>query len=227
MNNMPSIPENLELDYVTHLDYPIPPQEIIDECLAQLDIEEPFYNMYYTKSSFPGSKDDVRAQEYPDGHLGFNATQEIYEYVKDRPGRFANFTLRRMPPKTSAWLDEHVIPKFKDKFKVTFKELVCVFDGTVIYPHTDTPYAVVNFMVDTAGEGAVTQFYKRKPEFEGTTTYECNVYPYERIDLVEEHIIKKGEWVMLNVRELHSVDNMDPQGRRIIIQMSVEPLNAV
>lgn len=30
---MPSIPENLELDYVTHLDYPIPPQEIIDELL--------------------------------------------------------------------------------------------------------------------------------------------------------------------------------------------------
>jgi hypothetical protein len=77
-----------------------------------------------------------------------------------------------------------------------------------------------NYIIETGGD-ATTCFWKPKDEFNHLKAYAQTVFPYDRLDLVEEVKIDKGRWHRLDTRQIHSVENLDPTKKRISLSLSI------
>lgn len=206
------------------LDFPAIPEKLILDCKQRIQETTPVYKLSFGDEGFAGSEWDVGPTEYPNGHLGFNTTKEIYEYVKNRPGTFVKFSIYKTPNSVKEWVNDNIQPLISNKFKINNIELFVISEGDIGYPHIDPPHSVFNYMIEVSSDKVLTQFWKPKEEFKDLPIYPVNVYPYEKLDFVEEINIKKNSWVWLNVQELHSIEHLDPASPRIILQVDVSPV---
>lgn len=209
--------------YFTYLDLPPVPKyleeqilQIVDKPLANFHNSEAFVE-YMEKNR---SELNISAgQEVIDAitnveidyskSLGF-ALNEVWKHFKD----LAHFDFLEVNEELNKWARETI------NSNVAHVSIQAMYGGTTITPHIDEMRTkAVNYVISTGGNSK-TCFYKPKKEYEHLVAYPQTVFPFDRLDLVEEIHIQPYKWHELKVTEIHSVENLDPALKRISLSLS-------
>ena len=210
--------------YFTYLDLPPIPQDIEQKILAV--VSTPIRNFHssdeflqYTTENrnnlnIEASEEIINAiknVEYnPNDSLGHHLS-DVWKYFKD----LAEFDFLEVSEEVNKWVKDNI------DLNVAHVSIQSMYGGKSITPHVDEmrSYAY-NYVIDTGGDTS-TCFWKPKTEYEHLKVYAQTVFPYDRLDLVEEIKIEQGRWHRLDTRQIHSVENLDPTKKRISLSLSI------
>jgi hypothetical protein len=210
--------------YFTYLDLPSIPLDIEGKILKIID--KPTRN-FHTSEEFvqyatenrsnlniEASEEIVNAiknVEYnPDNSLGYHLS-EVWNHFTN----LAEFDFLEVTDEVNDWVKSNI------NLNIAHVSIQAMYGGKTITPHIDEMRSFAyNYIIDTGGETS-TCFWAPKKEFSHLTAYAQTVFPYERLDLLEEIKIEKGRWHRLDTRTIHSVENLDPTKKRISLSLSI------
>lgn len=209
--------------YFTYLDLPPVPKyleeqilQIVDKPLANFHNSDAFVE-YLEKNrsdlNISAGEEVINAItnveiDYKNS-LGFPLS-EVWNYFKD----LAHFDFLEVNEELNTWARENI------DANIAHVSIQAMYGGTTITPHIDEMRTrAFNYVIQTGGNSK-TCFYKPKKEYEHLTAYPQTVFPFDRLDLVEEIHIQPYKWHQLNVTEIHSVENLDPSLKRISLSLS-------
>lgn len=113
------------------------------------------------------------------------------------------------------WLRENICSE------MMYARILVIENGNTFTPHVDKiRKAAYNFVIESGGT-AKTARWKPKKEFASMKASPYSYVPYERIDLIEEVHINLRQWHQLDITEIHSVEELDPEKRRIVLTIFV------
>lgn len=96
-----------------------------------------------------------------------------------------------------------------------------MFGGTTITPHIDEARSYAyNYVISDAG--GITSFYQPTKEFSHLIAYPQTIFTYDRLELIQEILIKPNRWHYLNVSKIHGVRNIQPGQKRISLSLSYD-----
>lgn len=209
--------------YFTYLDLPPLPRHL-EEQIFQI-VDKPIANFHNTTAfveyieknrndlNISAGEDVINAInnveiDY-DKSLGFPLS-EGWEHFKE----LAHFDFLEVNEELNNWAREHI-----DK-NVVHVSIQAMYGGTTITPHIDEMRtSALNYVVSTGGNSK-TCFYKAKKEYEHLIAYPQTIFPFERLELLEEICIQPHRWHRLDVSTIHSVENLDPALKRISLSLS-------
>ena len=90
--------------------------------------------------------------------------------------------------------------------------LQIVEGGNHVAPHVDDREArsVGQLYLLKAGGSAVrTEWWEPKEPWKGKYIPDYKGIPYNRLDLIESHILQEDNWYMMNFSQIHSVENQE------------------
>lgn len=94
-------------------------------------------------------------------------------------------------------------------------------NGTCIPPHVDeVRTTAINYILQTGG-AVHTDFFHVKDSFNHLDVTSQTAIPHERLTLMESCILQPSRWHSLDVRQIHSVENIDPKQKRIALTLSI------
>lgn len=209
--------------YFTYLDLPPVPKYLEAKILSIVD--KPLAN-------FHDSEAFVEYIEQNRSDLNISAGQEVIDAIKNIE---IDYSKSLGFPLSEAW--EH----FKELAHFDFLEVTeeindwaksnidqnlahvsiqAMYGGTTITPHIDEMRTkALNYVISTGGNSK-TCFYKPKKEFEHLIAYPQTIFPFDRLELVQEVCIEPYKWHSLDVTKIHSVENLDPKLKRISLSVS-------
>jgi hypothetical protein len=209
--------------HFTYLDFPAVPKHLEQQIL---DI------VGNPKVNFHDSNAFVDYLEKNRNELNINASQEVIDAItnvnidytnslgfplEDAWEHFedlASFDFLEVNEEINQWARANIDPN------IAHVSIQVMYAGTTITPHVDEmrTYAY-NYVISTGGDSK-TCFYKAKPEFEHLTAYTQTIFPFERLDRLEEIHIQPYRWHRLDTTTIHSVENIDPDKKRISLSLS-------
>lgn len=210
--------------HVTYLDFPPLPVEIEERIIFLAD--NPIKN-YHSSEEFlnaasqnrsdlniSASEEIVNAlknQQYnPDDSLGYHLS-EVWNHFTD----LAEFDFLEVSEDVKNWVKDNISER------VDHISIQSMYGGTTITPHIDEMRSFAyNYIIETGG-GASTSFWKPKKEYEHLKSYPQTVFPYDRLELIFDTRIEARRWHKLDTGVIHSVENLDPNKRRISLSLSV------
>ena len=209
--------------YFTYLDLPPVPKyleeqilQIVDKPLANFHNSDAFVE-YLEKNrsdlNISAGEEVINAItnveiDYKNS-LGFPLS-EVWNYFKD----LAHFDFLEVNEELNTWARENI------DANIAHVSIQAMYGGTTITPHIDEMRTrAFNYVIQTGGNSK-TCFYKPKKEYEHLTAYPQTVFPFDRLELVEEVYIEPYKWHQLNVTKIHSVENLDPSLKRISLSLS-------
>lgn len=210
--------------YFTYLDLPPVPADIEARILEISN--NPIYN-FHTSEEFVQHTIENRSNlnieasdeivnaiknvEYnPDDSLGYHLS-EVWNHFKD----LAEFDFLEVSEEIKEWV------KYNINLNVAHVSIQAMYGGKTITPHIDEMRSFAyNYIISTGGKTS-TCFWAPKKEFSHLKAYAQTVFPYERLDLLEEIKIEQGRWHRLDTRCIHSVENLDPTQKRISLSLSI------
>lgn len=210
--------------YFTYLDLPPIPQDIEQKILHIVD--NPIRNFHSSDEFLQYSADNrdnlnigaseeiinaIKNVEYnPEDSLGYHLS-EAWKHFKN----LAEFDFLEVGQEIKQWVHDNI------DLNVAHVSVQSMYGGTTITPHIDEmrSYAY-NYVISTGGETS-TCFWKPKKEFSHFKSYAQTVFPYDRLDLVEEIKIEKSRWHRLDTSQIHSVENLDCNKKRISLSLSI------
>lgn len=210
--------------YFTYLDFPSIPKDIEEQILYVMD--NPICNFHSSEEflqhtienrnnlNIEASEEIINAIkniEYnPDNSLGHHLS-DVRKYFSN----LAEFDFLEVNDAVKQWVKDAI------NVNVSYVSVQAMYGGKTITPHIDEmrSYAY-NYIIETGGD-ASTCFWKPKKEFEHLKSYAQTVFPYNRLDLVEEIKIEPGRWHRLDTSQIHSVENLDPTKKRISLSLSI------
>jgi len=210
--------------HVTYLHFPSLPREIEEKILFLADnstqnyhSSEEFLNATSQNNSdlnISASDEIIKAlknQKYdPKDSLGFHLS-EVWSYFSD----LAEFDFLEVSEEIKIWVQNNITEK------IDHISIQSMHGGKTITPHIDEMRKFAfNYIIDTGGDTS-TCFWKPKKEFEHLKIYAQTVFPYDRLNLIEEIKIEKNRWHKLDTGQIHSVENLDPTKKRISLSLSV------
>lgn len=210
--------------YFTYLDLPPVPQDIEARILDL--VEKPIYNFHSSEEfvqhtienrnnlNIEASDEIINAiknVEYnPNDSLGYHLS-EVWNHFKD----LAEFDFLEVSEEIKEWVKHNI------NLNVAHVSIQSMYGGKTITPHIDEMRSFAyNYVIDTGGETS-TCFWTPKTEFSHLKAYAQTVFPYDRLDLLEEVKIERGRWHRLDTRQIHSVENLDPAKKRISLSLSI------
>jgi hypothetical protein len=209
--------------YFTYLDLPPVPQhleeqilQIVDKPLANFHDSSEFVE-YLEKNrnelNISAGQEVINAITNVDidysKSLGF-PLNEVWKYFKD----LAHFDFLEVNDEINNWARSAISPD------IAHVSIQAMYGGTTITPHIDEMRVkALNYVISTGGNSK-TCFYKPKTEFEHLIAYPQTVFPFDRLELLEEVHIQPHKWHELNVTKIHSVENLDPLLKRISLSLS-------
>jgi hypothetical protein len=210
--------------YFTYLDLPPIPDSIETAILAI--VNNPIYNFHSSEEFIQHNVENrnnlnieasdeiinaIKNVEYnPDDSLG-HPLSEAWEYFSN----LAEFDFLEVTDEIKNWVKNNI------DLDVAHVSIQSMYGGEKVTPHIDEMRSFAyNYVIHTGGDTA-TCFWKPKTEFEHLKSYAQTVFPYERLELVEEIKIEKGRWHKLDTRQIHSVENLDSTKKRISLSLSV------
>jgi hypothetical protein len=208
--------------YFTYLDLPPLPTELEEQLLAL--VEAPIANFHDSDAFVESIKnrtelnigaseaiiDAITNVEYnAEDSLGYPLA-DAWEHFKD----LAHFDFLEVNEALNEWARANIDPN------VAHVSIQAMYGGTTITPHIDEmrSYAF-NYVVATGGNSR-TCFYKPKAEYSHLRVYPQTVFPIDRLELVDEIQIEPHRWHRLDTTTIHSVENLDPQLKRISLSLS-------
>ena len=210
--------------YFTYLDLPPLPKDIETRILEI--VESPIYNFHSSEEfvrhtienrnnlNIEASEEIIKAiknVEYnPNDSLGYHLS-EVWNHFKD----LAEFDFLEVSEEIKEWV------KYNINLNVAHVSIQAMYGGKTITPHVDEMRSFAyNYVIDTGGETS-TCFWEPREEYKHLKVYAQTVFPYNRLNLLEEVKIEKGRWHKLDTRIIHSVENLDPSKKRISLSLSV------
>lgn len=209
--------------YFTYLDLPPVPQYLEEQILQIVD--KPLANFHDSSALVDyleknRSELNIEAsQEVIDAitnveidyskSLGF-PLNDVWKYFKD----LANFDFLEVNKELNEWARDCI------DSNIAHVSIQAMYGGTTITPHIDEMRVkALNYVIRTGGNSK-TCFYKPKAEFEHLVAYPQTVFPFDRLELIEEVHIQPYKWHQLDVTKIHSVENLDPTLKRISLSLS-------
>lgn len=210
--------------YFTYLDLPPVPQDIEERILDI--VNNPIYNFHSSEEfvqhalenrnnlNIEASNEIINAiknVDYnPDDSLGYHLS-EVWNHFTD----LAEFDFLEVSQEIKDWV------KYNINLNVAHVSIQSMYGGKTITPHIDEMRSFAyNYIIDTGGETS-TSFWKPKTEYSHLKVYAQTVFPYDRLELLEEVKIERGRWHRLDTRQIHSVENLDPNKKRISLSLSI------
>lgn len=208
--------------YFTYLDLPPVPKDLETQILEL--VNNPIANFHDSDAFVESIKnrtelnigasdaiiDAITNVEYnAEDSLGYPLT-DAWEHFKD----LAHFDFLEVNDALNKWARANIDPN------VAHVSIQAMYGGTTITPHIDEmrTYAL-NYVVVTGGNSR-TCFYKPKAEYSHLRVYPQTVFPIDRLELVDEIQIEPHRWHRLDTSTIHSVEDLDPQLKRISLSLS-------
>jgi hypothetical protein len=208
--------------YFTYLDLPPVPKELetqilelVNNPIANFHNSDAFVESIKNRSELNiGASDEIIKAitnvEYNEADsLGFPLS-EAWEHFKD----LAHFDFLEVNDELNKWARENI------DANIAHVSIQAMYGGTTITPHIDEmrSYAF-NYVIATGGNSK-TCFYKPKNEFSHLSTYAQTIFPFDRLDLIEQVQIEPYRWHRLDTTTIHSVEHLDPTLKRISLSLS-------
>jgi len=202
-------------------DFPAMPAELQQDCLNVIASESPLVKLSYGEKEFATDFVLKSRPTHYDNHLGFDTTTGIYDYIKSSGKQYIYFGIYRVPTEVTNWFYSEVFPLISNQYVATHINIVRMWGGEVVYPHVDKNELALNFIIQPSCDKDVTQFWEPKEQYKDQNIYQVNIYPIEKLDLVDEIIVPHNSWVILNTSKLHSVENLEKTSQRVLFQVEV------
>lgn len=80
--------------------------------------------------------------------------------------------------------------------------------GSFVAPHIDKAAARTKnifYLIQAGGDNVTTSWWTPKVEFQREIIPETTIIPFEKIELVESHVLQEDRWYQLDVSKIHSV----------------------
>jgi len=212
------------MSHFTYLDFPEIPEELIEQILYYT--ENPISNFHDTDQFLEyvqnNSRDSLNIAADPGiveaiTGLEIDWNKSLGYPISEATKHFKNlaqFDFLGVNEDLDKWVRENI------SRDVAYVSIQSMYGGTTITPHVDEmrKYAF-NYVIETGGESR-TVFYKPKQEFEHLTAYPQTIFPYEKLDVIEDIQIEPFRWHSLDTSTIHSVENLDPLKKRISLSLS-------
>jgi hypothetical protein len=94
--------------------------------------------------------------------------------------------------------------------------------GEFIVPHIDEiRTGGLNYIIQTGGTAVKTKFYKPKSEYKEFKATPQTAFLYNTIDEVYSETLPINKWHILDVTQIHSVNDLIPSSLRIAVTVSL------
>ena len=205
--NLPLLPLDIEQKILEIVKNPISNWHSSDELIKYTNENKDDLNVVVSQEVIDALKN---AEYNPDDSLGY--------YLSEASNHFSNlaeFDFLEVSKEIKDWVNSNI------KVDGAHISIQVMHEGKSVTPHIDEmrSYAY-NYIIDTGGEVS-TCFWRPKKEYEHFKIYPKTIFPYNRLDLIEEIKIQKNLWHRIDTRIIHSVENIDPSRKRISLSISI------
>jgi hypothetical protein len=121
------------------------------------------------------------------------------------------------PPKElTEWVKENITIPYRGV------NIQVMSGGNFVAPHIDEiRNGALNYIIQTGGPDVKTKLYKPKLEYANLKVTPQTVFLYDTIDEVHSETLPTNKWHILDVTQIHSVNNLVPSSSRISISISL------
>lgn len=210
--------------YFTYLDLPDIPESLVEKILYLVD--NPISNfddtdqfLEYIKDN---TRDDLNLGADPSivdaiTNLEIDWSKSLGYPIAEASKHFENlahFDFLEVTEEINHWARKNI------SSNVVHVSIQAMYGGTTINPHIDEmrTYAY-NYLINSGGESH-TLFYEAKDEFKHLIAYPQTIFPYDKLDIIDDIQIDLGRWHKLDTSIIHSVENLDPTKKRISLSLS-------
>jgi len=211
------------MSFFTYLDLPHIPDELIKEILRICD--DPSNNFHNSDEFLEYAKSNRDTFKISAGEEVIEAISNLeIDYDKslgyplsDAHIHFqdlAQFDFLEVTDEINRWVAKNISES------VAYVSIQSMYGGTTITPHIDEMRKFAyNYVIDTGGDSK-TLFWTPKPEYKHLMIYPQTIFPYDRIDVLDEISIDLYRWHRLDTSTIHSVENLNPTKKRISLSLS-------
>lgn len=199
---------------IVYKNFPIIPKHIIDKVL---DVA---LNVNFSTNDFNLTTDNSNLLETikqftpnSDENLLGVAFNEAQQHYKEK---IASFAFVNPPTELTKWIKENITVPYRGV------NIQVMSGGDFVAPHIDEiRKGALNYIIQTGGSDVKTKFYKPKLEYADLKVTPQTVFLRNTIDEVYSETLPTNKWHILDVTQIHSVNNLDPSGIRISISVSL------
>jgi len=198
---------------IIYRDFPIVPKHIVDKVLdiaLNVNFLENDFNLTTDSNLLESIKEFT--PNFNDNLLGvaFNQAQQYYKE------KIASFAFVNPPEELTEWVKENITLPYRGV------NIQVMSGGEFVAPHIDEiRKGGLNYIIQTGGPDVKTKLYKPKLEYANLKVTPQTVFLYDTIDEVYSETLSINKWHILDVTQIHSVNNLDPLGVRISISVSL------
>jgi hypothetical protein len=198
---------------IIYRDFPIVPKHIVDKVLdiaLNVNFLENDFNLTTDSNLLESIKEFTPS--FNDNLLGvaFNQAQQYYKE------KIASFAFVNPPEELTEWVKENITLPYRGV------NIQVMSGGEFVAPHIDEiRKGGLNYIIQTGGPDVKTKLYKPKLEYANLKVTPQTVFLYDTIDEVYSETLSINKWHILDVTQIHSVNNLDPLGVRISISVSL------
>lgn len=198
---------------ITYKDFPPLPRKLVDQVVTlalSISFQKNDFNLTTDYELSELIKD--YAPDFRDNILGvaFNKAQEHF----NEP--IASFAFIRPTDELIAWVKDNILIPYRAV------NIQVMTGGTHVVPHVDEiRTGGLNYIIQTGGSAVKTVFYKPKPIYDGFKVVPQTALLPDTIDEVYSEVLPTNTWHILDVTQIHSVNNLDPLDLRIAVTISL------
>ena len=196
--------------YISYLNYPPLPLELEQDILNTVESNSNFKENDLLVNTDQTTLDLFGEVEYdPNNNIGYPYTEARKHFPKLVDYYFLDPSLA-----VKDWVYKNISEDVTINIQV-------MTNGTNVPPHIDeVRTSAINYLITTGGN-ATTDFYKPKTAFEHLPVTAQTAIPYKKLDLQQSQHIAPKVWHKLSVTKIHSVENINPQLKRIALTLSL------
>ena len=198
---------------IIYRDFPIVPKHIVDKVLdiaLNVNFLENDFNLTTDSNLLESIKEFTPNINYNILGVAFNQAQQYYKE------KIASFAFVNPPEELTEWVKENITLPYRGV------NIQVMSGGEFVAPHIDEiRKGGLNYIIQTGGPDVKTKLYKPKLEYANLKVTPQTVFLYDTIDEVYSETLSINKWHILDVTQIHSVNNLDPLGVRISISVSL------
>lgn len=198
---------------ITYKDFPKIPDRLVNQILqlvSTINFQQNDFNLTTNDSLLELIKNYT--PDFNDKILGV-AFNQAQQYFKEP---IALFAFINAPEELTAWVKENIPIPYKDV------NIQVMTGGTHVVPHVDEiRTGGLNYIIKSGGTDVVTTFYKPKLDYKNFKVVPQTALLPDTLDTVRSEILPTNLWHILDVTQIHSVNNLSSLDLRIAVTISL------
>jgi hypothetical protein len=203
--------------FVEFYNWPTLPEDIIDDVRKMVEKERPNlkslsekFDHFYIPENL--NITPVISESY-DNELALHPSELNLMYKNT----LCDFNVYFGPDSLVQWTEKNLSEYIPKNLRAV--AMVLEFrNGSSYIPHTDiSRHGAVNYVVEDGN--ATTCLYEALDDYKDKKVTAGAMFPYHRLNVVEEHQFPREVWHRLDTNKIHSVEHI--QGTRLVITLSL------